>query len=252
MIKIASFSADWWQKHPLIFGHRGASHQAPQNTLAAFRAAANLGADGVELDVQLTKDGVPIIMHNQKVDETTNGHGLVTELTLARIKELDAGSSFSPEFVGEQIPTLEETLATLGQRLLFNIELKPAGKRSVELVNAVAEIVQRLHMNRRVWFSSYEPYLLYRMHALRPEIPGGILCYPPTLFSQLLSLVTPHEALHPHFQLISEKMVQRIHRHGMRLVTWTVDSLEVAQRLANWGVDVLISNEPDKLLEALR
>ncbi len=249
---MTTFPADWWQVRPLIFGHRGAPRQAPQNTLASFRAAANIGADGVELDVYLTKDGVPVVIHNKLVDETTDGSGLVTEMTLAQVKKLDAGSSFSPAFVGEQIPTLEETLATLNQQLLFNIELKPAGKRSIELVNAVAEIIQRLHLNRRVWFSSYEPYLLYRMRALRPEIPGGILCYPPILFSQLLSLITPHEALHPYFELISEKMVRRAHRRGIRLATWTVDSLDVAQQLAGWGVDVLISNEPDKLLKALR
>ncbi len=249
---MTNFPTEWWQNRPLIFGHRGAPRQAPQNTLAAFRAAANIGADGVELDVQLTKDGVPVVIHNRTVDETTNGSGPVAEMTLSQVKKLDAGFSFSPEFGGEQIPMLEDALSTLGQRLLFNIELKPAGQRSVELVAAVAEIVQRLKMSRRVWFSSYETYLLYRMHVLLPAVPCGILCYPPTLFSRLLSLVTPHEALHPNFRLISKKMVRRVHRKGLRLATWTVDSLEVAQQLADWGVDVLISNEPGKLLKALR
>jgi len=249
---MTNFPTEWWQNRPLIFGHRGAPRQAPQNTLAAFRAAANIGADGVELDVQLTKDGVPVVIHNRTVDETTNGSGPVAEMTLSQVKKLDAGFSFSPEFGGEQIPTLEDALSTLGQRLLFNIELKPASERSVELVAAVAKVVQRLRMSRRVWFSSYEPYLLYRMRALLPEIPCGILCYPPTFFTRLLSLITPYEALHPNFRLISEKMVRRVHRKGMRLATWTVDSLDVAQQLAGWGVDVLISNEPDKLLKVLR
>ena len=252
MIKMGNFPAEWWQKNPLIFGHRGAPHQAPENTLAAFRAAAAIGADGVELDVQLTKDGVPIIMHNKTVDETTDGSGLVAELTLAQIKKLDAGSHFSPEFVGEKVPTLEELLAELGQQLLFNIELKPAGKQSRELVNAVAEQVEQLAMTTRVWFSSYEPYLLYRMRSLLPEVPCGILYYPPTFFTRLLSLVTPHEALHPNFKLISKRLVKKVHRKGQRLVTWTVDQLDVAQKLTEWGVDVLISNEPDKLLRALR
>ncbi|NMC78815.1 MAG: glycerophosphodiester phosphodiesterase, partial [Chloroflexi bacterium] len=95
-----------WPAHPMLFAHRGASADAPENTLAAFRLAVDENADGIELDAKLSADGQVVVIHDQSVDRTTDGHGRVGQLTLAQLKELDAGSSFSPGFAGERIPTL--------------------------------------------------------------------------------------------------------------------------------------------------
>ncbi len=245
---MAQFPEFWWRERPLIFGHRGASHVAPQNTLAAFRRAAELGADGVELDVHLTAEGIPVVIHDARVDATTDGKGWIAELTLPQVKELDAGAHFAADFAGERVPTLEEVLAEVGQRLIINIELKPSTKSSGGLEEAVVAVVRRMGMLERVWFSSFKPYALYWIRQQEPAVPCGLLYSPLTFCSRLLAPVTPHEALHPHHSLVREAVVRRAHRRGLRVVTWTVDDEDKAKRFAEWGVDVIITNEPERLL----
>src|SRR3970040_2158507 len=116
----------FYPRIPLILGHRGASAYAPENTLAAFRRALELGADGFELDVTLSADGVPVVIHDDTVDRTTDGSGPVANLTLAQLKQLPAGfrARFGTEFAGERIPTLEEVVARLGQRALLHVEFE--------------------------------------------------------------------------------------------------------------------------------
>lgn len=245
---------DLWQRRrplgrPFVLGHRGASHAAPQNTLAAFRKAADVGADGIELDVHLSRDGVPVVIHNNSVDATTDGTGLVRELTLAQLKALDAGAHFDEAFMGERIPTLEEVLAEVGSRVLVNIELK-AGQTAA-LVVAVVDLVRRMKMADRVWFSSFKPYALYRARALAPEIPCGLLYGPLNLGTLLLRPFTPHEALHPYKNLLTERSVRRAHRHGLRIFTWTLDDPAVARKFAAWGVDGIITNQPAEILAAV-
>jgi len=250
---------DLWQRgrplgRPFVLGHRGASHAAPQNTLAAFRKAAEDGADGIELDVHLSRDGVPVVIHDDSVDATTDGTGLVRELTLAQLQALDAGARFDvphsdTSFTGARIPTLEDVLAEVGSRLLVNIELK-AGQ-TVALVSAVVDLVRRMEMADRVWFSSFKPYALYRARALAPEIPCGLLYGPLSLGTLLLRPFTPHEALHPYKDLLTERLVHRAHRRGLRVFTWTLDDPAVARKFAAWGVDGIITNEPAEILAAL-
>ncbi|MEJ5310375.1 MAG: glycerophosphodiester phosphodiesterase family protein [Anaerolineae bacterium] len=245
---------DLWQRaqplgRPFVLGHRGASHAAPQNTLAAFRKAADVGADGIELDVHLSRDGVPVVIHNDSVDATTDGHGLVREMTLAQLKALDAGTHFAAAFAGERIPTLEEVLAEVGARLLINIELK-AGQTAA-LVPAVVDLVRRMGMTTRVWFSSFKPYALYRARALAPEIPCGLLYGPLNPGTLLLRPFTPHEALHPHKDMLTAHAIRRAHDRGLRVFTWTLDDPGVARKLAAWGIDGIITNEPAAILAAL-
>ena len=250
---------DLWQRgqplgRPFVLGHRGASHAAPQNTLAAFRKAADAGADGIELDVHLSRDGVPVVIHDNSVDATTDGAGLVRELTLSQLKALDAGVRFDAphadaSFAGERIPTLEEVLVEVGSRLLVNVELK-AGQTAA-LVAAVVDLVRRMEMADRVWFSSFKPYALYRARALAPEIPCGLLYGPLNLGTFLLRPFTPHEALHPYKGLLTARSVRRAHRRGLRVFTWTLDDPAVARKFATWGVDGIITNEPAEILAAL-
>jgi len=249
---MATFPAAWLQHHPLILGHRGASHAAPQNTLAAFRKAAEVGADGVELDVHLSADGVPVVIHDARVDATTDGSGAVAELTLAQLKTLDAGVRFDPAFAGERIPTLEEVLAAIGQRLIINIELKAFARRDAALELAVVTLVRRLGLADRVWFSSFKPYALAQARSLAPEIPCGLLYDALGIGTRLLRPITPHEALHPHHGLLSKARIQRAHERGLWVATWTVDDVARAKTLAEWGVDALITNEPERLVAALR
>lgn len=243
-----AFPEEWFAHHrPLILGHRGASHAAPQNTLKAFRLALEQGADGVELDVHLSRDGVPVVIHDARVDAHTNGHGAVAELTLAELKALDAGE-------GERIPTLEEVLTSLPEHFIINVELKSEKVLGDALERTVAALVRRIGATGRVWYSSFNPFSLRRVRAVEREVPCGFLydeTYPPPVVRKALTPFTPHEALHPHHPLITAEYIQQAHARGLRVYTWTLDDVARARELAAWGIDGIITNEPDKLLRAL-
>ncbi|HDQ35098.1 MAG TPA: glycerophosphodiester phosphodiesterase [Chloroflexi bacterium] len=248
---MAEFPASWWRaERPLVFAHRGVNRLAPENTLAAFRKAAELGIDGVELDVHISADGVPVVIHDFRVDKLTDGTGWVGALTLAELKALDAGAHFGPEFAGERIPTLEEVFAELGQQLLFNVELKPSRQEN-NLGKTVVELARWMGMFGRMWISSFKPYSLQVVRSVAPTLPCGLLYNATTWTTRMLAPITPHDALHPHYKLLRERSVRRAHERGLRVAAWTVDDTETAAQLADWGVDVLISNEPQALLTAL-
>jgi glycerophosphoryl diester phosphodiesterase len=166
-----------------------------------------LGADGVELDVHLSADGVPVVMHNLTVDETTDGTGQVTDKTLAELKELDAGSKFAPEFAGERIPTLAEVFEALEGKLLVNVELKDISPKGVGLEAPVVEVVRRHGMETKVLFSSFNPFTLRRMRPLAWDVPSGLL-YAHDLAIYLrrawLASLAPHEVRHPDFEMVDE------------------------------------------------
>lgn len=242
---MVNFPEVWWQGGPLIFGHRGASRSAPENTLSAFREAVRAGADGVELDVHLSADDVPVVIHDADVRATTDGRGLVRDMSLAQLQELDAAANFGvTRFSGLRIPTLEEVLAEVGQRLLVNIELKGSTGYHPVLVRAVVDVVARMGMQSRVWFSSFRPYCLVLARQYAPEIPCGLLYGWHSRGPLLLAPITPYEALHPHYAWLTEARIRRAHRRGLRVVTWTVDNLSQARQLLTSGVDALITNVP--------
>ena len=249
---MATFPCNWWRERPLIFAHRGASRVAPENTLAAFRQAVEIGADGIELDVQLSADGVPVVIHDTTVDRTTDGSGWVQKLTLAQLRGLDAGSHAGAAFAGERIPTLEEVLTEVGDKLIVDIELKYPTVETASLEAQVIEVIRRLGMQRRVWLSSFKPYALHTARRLAPEMPCGLIYGPLSPGSWLLGPITPHESIHPHASFVSARMMQRARRRGQRVITWTVDDPTQAQQLATCGVDAIITNTPAALLDAIR
>ena len=244
------------RRRPLNIGHRGAMASAPQNTLAAFRKAAEVGADGVELDVHLSRDGAVVVMHDFVVDRTTDGTGRVAQKTLAELKALDAGGKFSPEFAGERIPTLSKVFDVLEGKLLVNVELKaPDRSRDTSLVAPVLEVVRKHGMDRRVLFSSFNSHVLHAMKQLAPDIPIGLLYAPDSpMYARRawLDPFEPHEARNPHYSLLTGPIVRWYHRRGLRVNTWTVNEPDEMRRLIEAGVDAIITNKPDVLKDALR
>lgn len=237
---------------PLVIAHRGASAIAPPNTLAAFAKALELGADGVELDVHLSADGVPIVIHDFTVDATTDGHGRVADLTLAQLKQLDVGSRFGAAFAGERIPTLEEALDILAGRLLVNIELKSISLRDNGLERAVVALIERLGASDAILLSSFNPFALRRVKKLAPHIPTGLLYTPSMpLRRGWPAWVAPLEALHPEHTIVNMRTIAWAHRRGYRVYTWTVDDRAEMQRLIALGVDGIITNVPDVLRQTL-
>lgn len=233
---------------PLVLAHRGASAYAPENTLAAFNLAFELGADGVELDVSLTRDGIPVVIHDDTVDRTTNGRGAVNQFTLAELQRLDASNRME-KYRGEKIPTLEEALRAVGKRGLVNIEIKSTGLKTDGIEMAVLAAIENTGASR-VLISSFNPLALRRMFLLDPRLPRGLL-YAPRLpiflrRAWLRPLVRP-AALHPHFSMVTRDLVAWAHQRGYQVNTWTVDEPDVARRLIEWGVDGIITNKPDVL-----
>lgn len=239
---------------PLVLGHRGASFDAPENTLAAFELARRQGADGIELDTTLSRDGVPVVIHDLTLDNTTNGTGPVRDLDLRALKALDAGSHFDVEFKGERIPTLDEALETAGPDMTINIELKTSSWRADGLEQAVLRVIRHHGASSQVIVSSFNPVALRRFRALAPEIPIGYLYSPdepPYLRYGWLMLGVPHQARHPYHAMIDARYMMWARRHGYRVNTWTVDDPDRIRELRDLGVHAIITNRPALALEAL-
>ncbi len=239
---------------PLVLAHRGASAYAPENTLAAFRLAFEMGADGIEVDATLTQDRVPVILHDDTVDRTTNGKGAIKQMALAEAQRLDAGSWFNQKFHGEKIPTLEQVLAEFGTRGLVNIELKSRFPQRDGLELAVAQVIERTHTAERVLISSFNPLSLYRIMKIEPRWPRGLIYSPhlPIYLSRAwLRSIARANALHPAHSLINSEFVAWARRKGYRINTWTVDDPIEMKRLMALGVDAIMTNKPDLLREVV-
>lgn len=239
---------------PLNYAHRGACHDAPENTLAAFAAAADKGADGIELDVQLSKDGHIVVIHDFNLETTTDGRGLVRNRTLAELKELDAGAWFASAFAGQRIPTLQEVFDTVGGRLLLNIELKTPSWRGDRLAAAVVQAVEKNNLQERVLISSFNPLALRQVRKHNARIAIGLLYASDLPFRLrrpwLHGLIRP-DALHPHRSLVDDSFMRWAKGQGYRVHTWTVDEPSEMRRLAQRKVDLIITNRPGRLRRVL-
>jgi glycerophosphoryl diester phosphodiesterase len=234
----------------LNIAHRGASVAAPPNTLAAFEKALELGADGIELDVRLCADGVPVVIHDAAVDATTDGSGQVADMTLAQLKQLDAGSPFDPTFAGERIPTLTEALETVGEQLLLNIELKSSAVLDDRLEQAVVDVIERRLLGERVLLSSFNPLALRRIQKMAPHLATALLhtsAAPASLGFARLIAPKPYAAIHPHHTLVDDRSMRWARQHNYRVHVWTVDDVVEMRRLIGCGVDGIITNVPDLL-----
>ena len=246
----------YYQGRVLNFGHRGARHDAPDNTLAGFELAAEYGADGVELDVHLTADGALVCIHNYTVDETTDGSGTVKEMTLAAIKALDAGSYFDSRFAGQRVPTLPEVFEAFGERLLFNIELKGLWFKPDGLEAAVTDTIVRYGMLERVIVSSFNPARLRRMRRINPAIPLGFLYrkefWPYWFLGRVLRRRLRYEADHPNETLVTPKYMAWARRAGVRVNPWVINDPARMKALRDLGVDMIITDRPDVLRDVLQ
>jgi glycerophosphoryl diester phosphodiesterase len=241
---------DW--PRPLILAHRGASKQAPENTLAAFELALKQGAHGVELDAKLSADGEVVVIHDASVDRTTNGHGRVSQLKLTALRELDAGSFFSEQFRGEKIPTLAEVFETIGRRAIINVELTNYKTPRDRLADKVCELVRRFGLQESVLFSSFLSSNLNRTRSLLPDTPRGLLALGGWLgwWSRSFGFnFGAYQALHPALRDTNPQQVARVHRLKRLINVWTVNTVEDMRRLIGWGVDGIITDDPQLAIE---
>ena len=224
---------------PFIWAHRGASGLAPENTMAAFTLAEQVGADGIELDVHLSRDGVPVVIHDETVNRTTNGRGAVVDVTQSELRELDAGSWFSSEFTGEPVPTLAEVLIWVEDRLRLNIEIK-----SAQAGRAVLDLLAE-YPRARVLVSSFSHELLLAMRQWSPDLPIGFL-----IDSQFWRIALKRavfcqaESFNPPAQHVSHLLVNACHRQGLTVFPWTVDDSSQQNSLLRMCVDGFFTNFP--------
>ncbi len=237
-----------------ILGHRGANRRAPQNTIPAFRAAIEHGADGVEFDVQMSADGVLVVCHNYTVDETSNGTGRIDELTFEELRALDFGSWFSAEFAGTKIPTLEEVLDCVKDMEILNVEIKPARKQMEEVVRKTVETVRAYGLLGKTVFSSFDFNEIRCLKELDPELTCGLLYdpVPEELFDkrllrgQYLKVASEYaaDALHPHYLLTNfpHAYVRQCHEAGLMVNVWGISKESELEKYRNRNLDMIITD----------
>ena len=240
-------------KEPVIIAHRGASKQAPENTMAAFTKALELGAGGIETDVHLSADGHPVIIHDEQVDRTSNGKGLVKSMTLAQLKALDFGSWFSPGFNGERIPELDELLQLLSNwDGLLNIELKNGPVFYPGIEQAVASAIRKYRLTNRTIISSFNHYSLVEIRRIDPEIKTAPLymagLYEPWEYARRMGAT----AIHPLFYNIVPEVMKGCKLNNIAVNPFTVDQPEHIKAMAAAGVDGIITNVPDIALKIVK
>jgi glycerophosphoryl diester phosphodiesterase len=230
---------------------------APENTFASFDLALELGADVVELDVHLSRDGHAVVIHDEQLDRTTDGHGLVGEHALEQLRGLDAGAWFDPRFAGQRVPTLDEVLAWAVERngngpphLAIEIKNAPIYYDGIEA--KVVELLARHGMRERTLVISFDHHALRRIHELDAGLPTGVLyaCRPadPTA----LAIAAGAQVLEPHWSFVTPADVAAAHAAGLRVVAWATSEPLVLRSLIAAGVDGVATNHPDVLADLLR
>ena len=237
-----------------VVGHRGASGHAPENTMAAFRLAAEQGASFIETDLQLTRDARVVAIHDLNLDRTTNGKGPVHLLSRDEIRALDAGAWFDSRadrsFAGERVPTLEEILAFAKERdIIFYLEIKSGGAWGVE--HAVVAALRDLGEAARVLIISFDPAILDSVHRLDGTLMTGFLCEYPSNDLVERAVRVGARQLVPRGDLITPVLVEKAHHAGLQVVAWTINEPEQMRRLMSAGVDGIMTDYPDRLVSVL-
>lgn len=231
----------------LIYAHRGASGYAPENTLEAFAMAADMRADGVELDVHICRSGELVVTHDETVDRCSDGSGRVADHTLTELKKLRFNRTH-PEFADARIPTLEEVFELLKPTgLRVNIELKNSLMDYPCLEEKTLEAASKAGMLPRVLISSFNHYSLQRVKALAPEIPCGLLYEATMVKPWAYAVALGMDALHPLFAevLLPGGHCAAAHRAGIQVNAWTVNREEHIRAVLAEGADGVITNYPD-------
>lgn len=237
----------WDPKRPLIFAHRGASMHAPENTLSAFRLALEMGADGIELDITPSADGVPMVIHDPDLERTTNGKGNVRQLSAAEIQKYDAGVKFGDKYAGERVPTLREVFEAFGNRTRYNLDMKTFYDADRPIVRTVLQLIEEYKLAPLILVSSFSLDTLRWFTEESRTLKLGVL----------ISQHTPHmlredgrrwriryDALHPNHTLVDESVMRQARQQRKKVAVWTVNDPERKRELTQLGVDVIITDDP--------
>lgn len=227
-------------KKTLNIGHRGARGHVAENTLESIKKALELGADGVEIDIYKCKSGELVVIHDETLDRTTNGHGNVEDFTLEELKSFTVEGEF-------KIPTLIEVLDLLDAQSVLNIELK--GRNTAERTNKIVQdyIENKGWKNNQFVVSSFEWDELRDFYKLNKEIPIGILTEDNPLDAIEIAKELNAFSIHPYHIYLNLEMVNTIHKEGFEIYTWTVNENENIQKMIDLNIDAIITDYPEKI-----
>ena len=231
----------------LALGHRGALGLAPENTMASFELAWELGADMLELDIHMSLDGELVVMHDGDVSRTTDGDGRIKYMTLAEIKKLDAGVTFDARFKGQRVPTLQTALSWAKGRIPLVIEIKGDPHPAKGIEDKLVAAVEESQMMDEVMIISFHHPVVKRVKDLAPEAATGIL-YTGRLVDPVgAARAAGADSLRPHWAYWTREEVEEVHAAGLIAHAWNADSEELMEYLVGLGVDSIGSNYPDRL-----
>lgn len=241
-------------KLPQIIGHRGCAAYAPENTLESIHTAADMDVKWVELDVKLTKDQVPVIFHDEDLERTTNGSGLVAETTYSDLKQLEAGSWFSDSFAGVKIPTLEEAIDVLLDRDLgLNLEIKPCPGRETETAEVALDFLSHYwDDHERLLISSFSREAMEAAHDMAEDWYRGFLM-PEEWPDDWAAFVEHIEAASIHIDgnICTQEQIETILELGRPVLAFTINDPARARLLQSWGVSAVFSDAPDVIEDGI-
>ena len=241
-------------ERPIIIAHRGDSAVAPENTLSAFRSALSSGAQAVEFDIHISRDGEPVVIHDATVDRCSKGSGAVRDMTLARLKTIDVGSWFSPQFIGERIPTLDEAIETILRPALLIMHLRAHENETDRCEKAVATAITQHNVRIRTIVTHHTRHGLQRLRDMDAKLrlcwiaPGG----EPGAEYIDDAFYMGYRFVQPMLQDIDEKLLTYAHERGMWVNAFWADEVEDMRRLIELGVDGIITNCPARLQQTLQ
>jgi len=225
---------------PLNLAHRGASGDAPENTLASIRLAEKLGADGIEIDVHLSRDGQVVLMHDDTLERTTSGTGRVDQWDLRELQKLDAGSWFSLAYAREPIPTLQQVLTWASDHFFINVEIK-ADTDLAQLAVAVVDLME--HTRCYCVITSFDSRALQEVQKLTAQIPLGLIFE----HDRENALAAEWPILSVYYPLVDAEYLARCRKKNKTVFVWTVDEIWEMEKLCHLGVAAIMTNYPDRL-----
>ncbi|GAB3052414.1 glycerophosphodiester phosphodiesterase [Virgibacillus ainsalahensis] len=233
-----------------IIAHRGASKYAPENTMPAFELAYHMGADGIETDVQLTKDNIPVLIHDERVKRTTNSVGYIKSYTFDQLKQLDAGSWFSSKFSGTSIVSLNELLEWIKDKALYlNIELKNNKIDYKNLESIVYEEIDHFNLSNRTTLSTFNPNSVKRLQGYHSKIGIALLTSKRNKNLAAHARELGANAIHVKYRLLNHKLVSDCHDKNMALRIYTVNRFSHIIRCVKMGCDGIFTDIPDKAIQ---
>ena len=229
-----------------VWAHRGASGYYPENTMSAFEEAVRQKADGVELDVHMTKDGYLIVCHDETLNRTTDGKGFIKQHNLYELKQLDAGSWFDKKFKGEKIPLLEEVIDLVRRSDMdLNIEIKAGSIFYPGIEEKVLMMINKYGIKEKLIISSFDHYSLVKIKSIDKDIKTGIL-YSEALYKPINYMkTTGANAIHPNYITLTKDIVEEAHSLGIDINPYTVNKEEHIRMVKAMNVNAIITNYPD-------